>query len=282
MVRRRASRRRVAALLLCAALACALAACGGGGTSGASGSFTPATPHTLVVATDELPTPGFWEGTIAHPTGGFELGLARALAARFGLASVHVVDVPFRRIVAGDLGGADLALAQVTPTGARARHLAFSSSYLASPPGVLVRAGTEVPDLATAQGLHWAVERATTLADDLPSQIDPHTHTLVTDTQAAAIGALRDHAVDAVLLDLPTALATAHQSAGRLAVAAQLPSDAVLAAALPHGSGNVEAVDSELRALTADGTIHALAQRWLATDVQETGAASVPLLRTTL
>ena len=57
-----------------------------------------------------MPTADFWEGTAASPTGGFEYELARRLADRFGLGSkcgsrlVH-----FHRIVAGDLGGADLA-----------------------------------------------------------------------------------------------------------------------------------------------------------------------------
>ncbi len=38
----------------------------------------------------QIPDPGFWYGTFEHPTGGFEYGLARALAARFGLAKIEV------------------------------------------------------------------------------------------------------------------------------------------------------------------------------------------------
>jgi len=54
----------------------------------------------------------------------------------------------------------------------------------------------------------------------------------------------------------------------------------VLAAALPKGSGNVEAVDSALRALSADGTIERLAEEWLHTDVSEGSDEQVPALRT--
>jgi polar amino acid transport system substrate-binding protein len=100
--------------------------CGGSELS-ASGTFTPRTPGTLTVATAQVPDPGFWTGTIAHPTGGFEYELAHALASRFGLARVRVIEVPFDRLIAGDLGGADLALSDITVTAERSRYVAFSS-----------------------------------------------------------------------------------------------------------------------------------------------------------
>ena len=58
----------IAALLALGALGCANAG------NGAAGSFTPRTPDTLTVATAQIPDPGFWSGTLAHPTGGFEYG----------------------------------------------------------------------------------------------------------------------------------------------------------------------------------------------------------------
>ncbi len=39
------------------------------------------------------------------------------------------MNVPFGRIVAGDLGGADVALAQITTTADRRDHLDFSVPY---------------------------------------------------------------------------------------------------------------------------------------------------------
>jgi ABC-type amino acid transport substrate-binding protein len=83
-----------------------------------------------------------------------------------------------------------------------------------------------------------------------------------------------------VMLDLPVALSYARESPHTYAVAAQLPSEAVLAAALPKGSENVEAVDSALRALSSDGTIERLAREWLHTDVSEGRVEQVPALRT--
>ena len=75
--------------------------CGVAPTGPAAGSFSPSEPGVLMVAAS-LPAPGFWEGTAAAPTGGFEHGLALELAERFGLDEVRVVDVPFDRLVTGD------------------------------------------------------------------------------------------------------------------------------------------------------------------------------------
>ncbi len=260
-----------------AALTLCLSACG---EPGAAGTFTPRTPDTLTVATAQIPDPGFWSGTVQHPAGGFEYELARALAAHFGLAKVKVVLVPFKHLVAGELGGADLAISDITLTPERAQHVSFSSPYLSAPPSILVRPGTHVPDVHAAQGLRWAVQQGTTLQRALEETIRPSSAPLIFEHQAQALAALRDGRADAVMLDLPVALSYARESPDVYAVAAQLPSEAVLAAALPKGSENVEAVDSALRALSSDGTIERLAREWLHTDVSEGRIEHVPALRT--
>jgi polar amino acid transport system substrate-binding protein len=256
-----------------------LGACGTGGL-GAAGSFTPGTPDTLTVATAQIPDPGFWEGTPAHPTGGFEYGLAQALAARFGLAHLRVMIVPFAKLVNGELGGADLALSDITVTAQRAQHVDFSTSYLKAPPAIVVAPGTEVPDVDTAQTLRFAVQTGTTLLSALDDQIRPNGPSLVLTHQREVLAAFHARRANAVMLDLPVALAYARQSPHAYSVAVQLPSDYVLAAALPKGSDNLEAVDSAMRAFTTDGTIEALGRRWLHADLREGQAEQVPVLRT--
>ena len=256
-----------------------LGGCGDDGGPGSAGAFTPVTDGTLTVATSDLPVPGFWTGPADHPTGGFEHDLAGALAERLGLDDVAVVHVAFDDLLGGDLGGADLALAQLTPTPGRDRHLDFSDAYLPAPPGVLVRAGTEVPDVHSAQRLSWAVQEATTLEDALDDQVRPEDEPDRVGSLATLVSLVDDGTVDAGLVDLPTGLSAAAGSGGELAVAARLPGDEVLAAALPDGSDNLQAVDSALRALAADGTLDGLADRWLST--AGTGdLADVPALRT--
>jgi ABC-type amino acid transport substrate-binding protein len=229
--------------------------------------------------TSEIPSSGFFEGTVQHPTGGFEYELARAMANRFGLRSVRVEIEPFAQLVAGDLGGADMALDLITPTSQREKHLDFSTPYLMAPPTVVVRRGTSIPDLETAQGLKWGAVRSTTFVVALKHLIDPHTTTHLFDANSAVIAGLQRGEIDAGMFDLPLAAVYADRSHGALKVAAQLPEPEAIAAALPKGSGNREAVDSAIRAFTADGTVHRLLERWVGSAVANSDTA-IPLLHT--
>jgi len=233
----------------------------------------------LTVATSTVPTADFWEGTVRRPSGGFEYELARRLAERFGLDGVRIRIVHFHRIVAGDLGGADIGLSLLTPTPERERRLEFSSPYLDSPPTVVVRSGTEVPDLAGAEELRWGAVRGTTFVETIAERIAPEPATRIFDNHDEMLAALEAGRVDAVLFDLPLAVAIAGDSDGRLDAVAQLPGAEEIAAALPRGSANVEAVDSAMRAFTADGTIRDLLDEWVGHDAVDAEHA-LPLLRT--
>jgi polar amino acid transport system substrate-binding protein len=269
--------RRHFALSLVAILVLASSACG---KVSATGNFTPAHKDTLTVVTGEIPLEGFWVGTAQHPTGGFEYEVAVNLAKKLGLAHVKIVVVPFTDIVKGNLGGADLALSDITATKAREEVLDFSTPYLAATPAVLVRTGQSVPDLKTAQGLTWAVGRSTTLLDYLLNTVQPNTPPLLSSSQSATTNAVLHGQVDAGLLDLPVAAAIARDSGGKLSVAGQFELNDDISAALPNGSNNTGAVDSAIRALIADGTIKSLAQQWLGLDISGTSAQDVPLIRT--
>ncbi len=262
-------------------VALSLTACGAETTSPAAGTFTPRTHGVLTVVTSEVPRPGFWEGTPAHVDGGFEYELAKELAKRFGLKAVAVKLEPFNRIVQGHLDGSDLALDLITPTSERMQHLAFSFPYLDAAPTVVVRAGTSVLDLDHAQKLRWGGVHGTTLVPIIHNLIRPTDPVRMYGTTAAMIAALEHHQIDAVLLDMPLAVATADRSGGRLKAAAQLPDPESLAAALPKGSANVEAVDSAVNAMTADGTINRLLRTWVGAAAASAETA-IPLLQTAL
>jgi polar amino acid transport system substrate-binding protein len=258
-----------------------VAATGCGSIGASAGEFTPARPGVLTVATSAVPSPGFWEGTPAHPTGGFEYELARQLAERFGLGQVQVKIVHFHRIVRGHLGGADLAIDLLTPTSEREEHLEFSTPYLKSAPTVVVPAGTEVPDLKTAQELRWGAIQSTTFVGTIEDQIVPEEEPVLYDGQQEVIAALEKGEIEATLLDLPLAVAIAERSGGKLEAVAQLPEKEALAVALPKESSNRQAVDSAIRALTAEGTIESLLEEWVGEEAADAESA-IPLLHTTL
>jgi ABC-type amino acid transport substrate-binding protein len=255
----------------------ALAACGDDGR-GSVGDFTPVSADRLVVAAAFLPSPGFWEGPGDAPTGGFEWGLAHALAERFGIADVEVVAVAFSDLVAGDLAGADLAISQVTPTTERDEVLDFSTPYLATPPGVVTAPGVEARDLFELQQLDWVAVGSSTLTDIVEEQVRPDDEALLVDSRDEALDALRLGRADAMLLDLPVALALVEDDPVAFAVIAQLPGTEGLAVVLPDGSDDLTAVDTAIRAFVADGTIDDLSEEWIGTATSDHD--EIPLIRT--
>jgi ABC-type amino acid transport substrate-binding protein len=225
----------------------------------------------LTVATAFIPAPGFWEGI--PPTQGFEAQLAAELAKRLGLQRVHVIRLPFADIAAGKLGGADLGLSQITETKERDKTADFAGPYLVAPPGILARVGVDASDVHELRQLRWVESRVSTLTPIVEREIRPRDPVVVED-RADALRVLRSGGADTLLLDLPVALGLAWSEPGHFHVIAQLPGAENLSAVLPEGSSNSEVVDTEIRALVADGTIGTLAKRWLG------DSSKVPLIRT--
>ena len=221
----------------------------------------PTVPGTLTVATT-LPAPGFWEGDdVTIVGGGYEWGLARALADEFDL-DLKIIDVPFADIVAGDMDGADMALAQIEITDARLEVLDFSLPYYASDFGVLMLAGETVDDLAAARTLRWTVIDGARQQSFVDVRIRPDAPVLVVADDVAAAEAVTSGAVDAALIDLSSALIQAHDN-DQLGVAAKFVTGGQYSVALPKGSVNVEKVDAALRGFQRDGTLQNLAETWL-------------------
>ena len=164
--------RPLTAALLVAFLLAAAAGCGS--IAASAGTFTTTQPGVLTVATSAVPSAGFWEGTPSDPTGGFEYELAREFASRFGLGAVRVRIVHFHRIVRrAPRRRRHRARPDHPHLPTRRRYLEFSAPYLKAAPTVVVRSGTEVPDLATAQELRWGAVRSTTFVEDIEDSITP-------------------------------------------------------------------------------------------------------------
>jgi polar amino acid transport system substrate-binding protein len=253
-----------AALLALSVASIGLAGCGRSAPRPATERLVPSRPGALVVATT-LPAPGFWEGPSASAVrGGFEYGIALELARRLDLGPVLVIDEPMTAITGDPLpDGADLALAQVVIGAELAPGEGFSVPYWNANLGVLVRVGNSVPDLAAARAKRWAYQLGGTGQRFVDEVVLPYRPPDGYPAAAEAVAALRRGAVDAVLLDLPLALAEARRSHGRLAVASQFVTGDQYAAVLPRGSTLAPAIDETLRAMRSDGTIDRLADRWL-------------------
>ena len=256
--RRRSRRAPIFAVMVAAMIA---SACGGPAKPEVLVSVAPTTPGILTVATT-LPAPGFWEGDdVTLVGGGYEWGLARSLADEFDL-DLQIIDVPFADLVAGDLDGADIALAQIEISDERRAVLDFSMPYYSSDFGVLMMAGKTLGDLEAARNLTWAVVDGARQQGFIDDTIRPGRPVHDVADEVAAAEAITSGDVDAALVDLSSALIRAHDD-DRLGVAARFVTGDQYAVALPKGSANVEKVDAALRGFQRDGTLTNLAETWL-------------------
>jgi polar amino acid transport system substrate-binding protein len=241
-------------------LAASVAAAGCGDDSSpsrAAGTFKPLTPGVLTVATT-FPVAGFWEGSdIAHPSGGFEYELAEELADALDLVGVQVVDVSFSDLVRGKATGFDVGLAEVSVTPERRKRVDFSTTYLTTPVGVVGRSGTQIDDLAAARPLLWGVTDSTTEVDVVDDLVRPDTDAQRFPTLGEMLNGVVGGLVDVGATDFVQALIQVGQD-DRLVLAAQITAPQHYAAVLPKGSKNLEAVNSAMRRLKADGTLDRL------------------------
>jgi polar amino acid transport system substrate-binding protein len=224
----------------------------------------------------EVPQPAFWNDVPPGPGAfpGFEYDLANALAQRLGKNGIIVVQIPFNELIAGKAKGFDVAFEQALITEGDA-PIVFSTPYLDFDVGILVRAGTNVPDLATARTLRWGVATAmptplTYLQGKLKPAAPPQTYPDL----AQAVTALEQQQVDAVLDYTVSAMKQAALSGGRLALVGQLRSGEKLGAVLPEGSRLLGNVNAGIKALKADGTIGRLAVLYLGGD-----PSTIPFLK---
>ena len=277
--------RKLAAGLLAFVLVFAAAACGddsgsstsgtGGGSSGnfgdcditvAKGSLGDVkltSDGELTVATN-LPAPGFWNGNDPDSiNGGFEYCMAADMATSLGLDKVKVVNVSFDALVAGQTGGFDLALSQVTITDERAKVVDFSTPYFSADQGVLVNKGTTISNIDEAKKAKWGVQASTTAQTYLADVVKPTSEPAVFQDTPSMFTALQAKQIDAVMLDTSIVLGQAAQSNGAQVVVAQFKTGEEYGAIYQKGSPNGAALDKIISGYASDGTLQKLSEKWL-------------------
>lgn len=232
-------------------------------TSGSGSEVKTVSPGVLTVATN-LPAPGFWNGDSPDSiTGGYEYAMAQDISKELGLdGKVKVVNVSFDQLVAGQAKGFDVAFSQVTIKPERAEVVDFTEPYFSSDQGVLMQKGKTLTTVAQAKQLQWGVQAATTALDVL-DKIKPTKEPRVYQETTQAFAALQAGQVDAVMLDTAIVLEEANQPGSTFDVVAQFPSGEEYGGVLPKGSALLAKVDAAIKKLKADGTLDALAEKWL-------------------
>ena len=159
------------------------------------------------------PDPGVLGGEGGH-AGGAEYELAKELAQRLGVDKVVVRTEDFSKIVAGDLGDADVALALITPTDERREVLDFTTPYLEAAPTLLVKGDREVADVQTTEELRWVVGANTTFVDIVNTVIRPDAPPVQIEDRAEEVRMVADGEADVAMFDIPAAAGSSSASRG--------------------------------------------------------------------
>jgi polar amino acid transport system substrate-binding protein len=223
------------------------------------------TAGTLTVGT-ELPAPPFWIGEdYDNLTGGFEVDFAKEMAKRLGVDNVKFVEMPFAGLVAGQQCPCDINFSQVTVTPERAKVVQFTEPYFDANQGVLARTGTKVASVADAKKLRWGAQLNTTGAAFLADKIQPDTEARIYDRTVDAYAALNAGQIDAVMLDTPIVLGAVEEKQVKDAeVVGQFKTGEVYGAVVGRDSKNLEAFNTAIKAMVADGTRDKLYQQYFA------------------
>ena len=210
---------------------------------------------------------------------GFEGAVAYAVAKQLGFTNDEVmwVRTTFDSAVTPGAKNFDFNLQQFSITTERSAAVDFSSPYYTAPQAIVsfkgskIEGKTSIADLKDAK-LGAAV--GTTSLDAIQNQIGIEPQ--VFNDNAAGVAALKNGQIDGLVVDLPTAFYLSGVEVKDGLIVGQLPSTGAgdqFGLLMSKGSALTSCVSAAVDAITADGTLAAITEKWLATD------AGAPLLK---
>jgi polar amino acid transport system substrate-binding protein len=204
---------------------------------------------------------------------GFDVELAKALAAKMGL-KFEFVDTAWDGIFAGvDTGKYDCIISSVTYTQERAANFNFTKPYVANSQLLVVRKDAVVKpkSLAEVKGLRLTYQAETTsdtLATDWMASTGTSLDVYEYDKVMNCFDELNLSRVDVILVDSVVASEYLSKPNNPYEITAEVSNDEVLAVCLKKGNQALtDALNQALDALWADGTLKKMSQDVFGTDV---------------
>ena len=233
----------------------------------------------LTIATGE---PAYYPWIIddAPETGnGFEGAVAYAVAKQLGFTNDEVVWVrtTFDSAVTPGDKNFDFNLQQFSITAERSTAVDFSSPYYTAPQAIVSFKGSKIEgktSIAELKDAKLGAAVGTTSLDAIQNQIGIKPQ--VFNDNAAGVSALKNGQIDGLVVDLPTAFYLSGVEVTNGLIVGQLPSSGSgdqFALLMSKGSALTSCVSAAVDAITADGTLAAITDKWLATD------AGAPVLK---
>jgi polar amino acid transport system substrate-binding protein len=281
-------------LLTIAAVLAALVAAAGCGSKKSSSTTTGAvsaadctgkalatqTPGQLTVATDKPAYPPYFENDDPTNGKGFESAVAYAVAGRLGIdrSKVKWVTEPFNSSYAPGPKSFDFDVNQISITPARAKAVDFSSPYYTANQAVVALKGTDAASaksLADVAKADIGVQVGTTSLDAVNSEIKPDSQPKVFSNSNDVVTALKQHQIDAIVVDLPTALYITAAQVPDSTIVGQFPAPGGdrFGALLSKGSALTACVSKAIDDLRSSGQLQQITNKWMSQ------AANAPQLR---
>ena len=210
---------------------------------------------------------------------GFEAAVAYAVATQLGFSKDEVkwVRTTFDGAVTPGEKNFDFNLQQFSITEERKAAVDFSSPYYTAPQAIVSFKGSKIDGKSSIADLKDAKLGAavgTTSLDAISNQIGSTPQ--VFNDNAAGVSALKNKQIDGLVVDLPTAFYLSGVEVPNGLIVGQLPSSGAgdqFGLLLTKGSKLTSCVTGAVDAITTDGTLAAITDKWLATD------AGAPVLK---
>jgi polar amino acid transport system substrate-binding protein len=278
----------LATLVLALALGLLAVGCGSSGDDSSSntsasacepGNLPTETAGVLTVATDKPAFPPYFEDDDPTNGEGFESAVAYAIAKQLGYpaAKVKWTVEPFNSSYAPGPKDFDFDVNQISISPVREKAVDFSAPYYTANQAVLALKDSDAAKATTLEELkdvQFGVQIGTTSLSATEEVIDPSSRPEVFNNSTDVVTALKNGQIDAIVVDLPTALYLTAVEVPEATVTGQFsdPEGDEWGALLAKDSPLTACVSAAVEELETSGELDELNTRWMSQ------AAGAPVL----
>jgi len=245
------------------------------------GNLPTLTKGTLTIGTDDPAYTPWFDNNNPADGKGFESAVAYAVAKQLGYPASKVkwVKASFNTVIQPGKKAFDFDINEVSITPDRAKAVDFSTGYYDVAQAIITTSKSKIAKAKTIADLANAKLGASvgsTSYATITDVIKPKGKPAVFDTNDLATAALKNGQIDGLVLDLPTAFYVAGAELSNGVILGQFAPKAgsdQFGLVLTKGSALTKSVSAAVDALRANGTLKALAAKWLAT------AGGAPVLK---
>lgn len=224
----------------------------------------------LTVATDKPAYPPYFENDEPANGEGFESAVAYAIAKQLGYAPAKVdwTVEPFNSSYAPGPKSFDFDVNQISITPPREKAVDFSAPYYTANQAVVALEDSEAAkakSLADLKDAKIGVQISTTSLEAAEEEIEPSSKPEAFNSSNDVVTALKNEQIDAVVVDLPTALYLTAAQVPQATVVGQFsaPGGDQWGALLEKESALTSCVSQAVEALKSSGELEKITQRWM-------------------